>query len=143
VDSDTDLTILSQLLILAGFNLNRLGDAFTFLAPTNAAFNALPAGALDFLIDPVNLTELQTILVYHIIFGVFVVDELGDGQELPTALESGTTVFVSVNGSNISFNQSPLVGSDILTVNGVVQKIGAVLNPTKLFSRTLDDHSGS
>ena len=130
VDSATgDLTILSQLLILAGFDLSAIGNAFTLLAPTNAAFNALPTGALDFLVDPANLLELQTILVYHIIIGVFVVDELADGLQLPSALESNTTVLVSVSGSTISFNQALLGDSDILAFNGVVQKIGALLSP--------------
>lgn len=128
-NTETDLTILSQLLILAGFDLNGIGEGFTLLAPTDAAFNALAAGALDYLVDPANLTELQTILVYHLLLGVFVVAELEDGRQLPSALENNTTVLVTRSGTAISFNQVPLGESDILTVNGVVHKIGALLSP--------------
>lgn len=128
VNNIADLSILSQLLVLAGFDLSGLGGAFTLLAPTNTAFNALPAGALDFLADPTNLVELQTILVYHLILGIFTVAELEDGLQLPSALENATVV-VSISGSAISFNQAAIGVSDILAVNGVVHKIGVVLNP--------------
>jgi transforming growth factor-beta-induced protein len=130
VNADTaELSILSQLLILAQFDLSGLGGAFTLLAPTNAAFNALPDGALEYLSDEANLVELQTILVYHLIFGVYTVGKLVNGLQLPSALTNATVV-VNISGTNINFNETPLGGqSDILAFNGVVQKINSVLNP--------------
>jgi uncharacterized surface protein with fasciclin (FAS1) repeats len=42
---------------------------FTVFAPTNAAFDKLPAGTVDTLLKPENLKTLQTILTYHVVAG--------------------------------------------------------------------------
>jgi transforming growth factor-beta-induced protein len=129
VNADSELSTLFQLLVLAGFttDLNSFGGVFTLLAPTNIAFEALGPDALDILTAEANLDELRGILAYHVISGVFVVAELQDGVRLPSVL-APTTVVVTASPATITLNQAALGGSDILAVNGVVQKIGAVLN---------------
>src|SRR3978361_159960 len=42
---------------------------FTVFAPTNEAFNKLPAGTVDNLLKPENKKMLQTVLTYHVIAG--------------------------------------------------------------------------
>lgn len=42
---------------------------FTVFAPTNAAFAKLPAGTVDTLLQPANLTTLQSVLTYHVVPG--------------------------------------------------------------------------
>jgi transforming growth factor-beta-induced protein len=125
----TDLSILSQLLVLATFDLSGLGGAFTLLSPTNAAFNALPAGALDFLSDADNIGELQTIMAYHLVLGVYTAVELQDGLQLPTILEPLTVVVTVTSPTTLFFNNASLGDFDILAYNGVVHKIATVLNP--------------
>jgi uncharacterized surface protein with fasciclin (FAS1) repeats len=129
VDADSELSTLFTLLVLTGFNpdLASIGGVFTLLAPTNIAFEALGPDALEFLTDEANLGELQTILAYHIIQGVFVRAELQDGVRLPSVLQP-LTVVVAASSTTITLNQAALGGFDILAVNGVVHKIGAVLN---------------
>ena len=43
---------------------------FTVFAPTNEAFDALPAGTGEGLLKPENMKKLQTILTYHVVPGM-------------------------------------------------------------------------
>lgn len=42
---------------------------FTVFAPTNAAFDMLPAGTVETLLKPENKAQLQSILKYHVVAG--------------------------------------------------------------------------
>jgi uncharacterized surface protein with fasciclin (FAS1) repeats len=42
---------------------------FTVFAPTNAAFNMLPAGTVESLVKPENKAKLTGILTYHVVAG--------------------------------------------------------------------------
>ena len=42
---------------------------FTVFAPTNAAFDKLPAGTVDTLLKPENKDELDKVLTYHVVAG--------------------------------------------------------------------------
>src|SRR5271154_4368238 len=42
---------------------------FTVFAPTNEAFNKLPAGTVDTLLKPENKAKLTTVLTYHVVPG--------------------------------------------------------------------------
>src|SRR6188474_1142812 len=44
---------------------------FTVFAPTNAAFNKLPAGTVETLVKPENKATLTKILTYHVLAGKF------------------------------------------------------------------------
>merc|ERR1712054_685522 len=64
-----NLSILTAALVAADLT-DTLSDAskkFTVFAPTNDAFNALPAGVLDHLMKPENKQELADILTYHVL----------------------------------------------------------------------------
>lgn len=62
--------------------VNALSNAgpFTVFAPTNAAFDKLPAGTLDGLLKPDKKDDLVDILQYHVSVGVFNEEQLHDGQ---------------------------------------------------------------
>jgi uncharacterized surface protein with fasciclin (FAS1) repeats len=49
---------------------------FTVFAPTNAAFDALPAGTLDTLLQPENKDQLASILTYHVVPGAVTSDQV-------------------------------------------------------------------
>jgi len=51
---------------------------FTVFAPTNEAFDKLPAGTLDNLLKPENKADLQSILQYHVSLGVFKTENMQD-----------------------------------------------------------------
>lgn len=40
---------------------------FTVFAPTNAAFDKLPAGTVDGLLKPESLDKLKSVLTYHVV----------------------------------------------------------------------------
>ena len=54
---------------------------FTVFAPTNAAFDKLPAGTVEGLLKPEKKGDLENILGYHTYVGNLKIDYLQDGQE--------------------------------------------------------------
>jgi uncharacterized surface protein with fasciclin (FAS1) repeats len=98
---------------------------FTLLAPTNEAFAALDPTVLADLLRPENQETLQEILLYHILSGLYLSDTLEAG-EVDTLL-GDETVTVSLNP--IMFNQAGVIEADIISCNGAMQIIDAVLVP--------------
>ncbi len=103
------------------------GGPFTIFAPTDAAFEGLPDGAVEELLDPANRDELVALLTYHVVPG-----------QLESFDFSGTTVAVAtVNGSPLSVDgtagvmvdDAEVVEADILATNGVIHVIDRVLVP--------------
>lgn len=135
VDSP-DHTILETAVIeadLAGI-LSGPGP-FTVFAPTDAAFNALPAGTIDALLaDPSG--DLSTILLYHVTGEVFFASDLVDGTSVSTL--QGESVEISVNGT-VMINDATVTVSDIATDNGVVHVIDAVLLPQAVLTSNVYD----
>lgn len=107
----------------------RSAGPFTVFAPTNEAFDALPAGTLDDLLaDP---PALANVLTYHVVGAEAFSSDLSDGQVLTTV--QGGTVEVDINGSAISIvgseNTATVIAADVDASNGVVHVIDAVLLP--------------
>jgi uncharacterized surface protein with fasciclin (FAS1) repeats len=100
----------------------------TLFAPTDAAFNALPADQLDLLLRSDHREQLQKLLTYHMINApVRTADFKCSAQSVPTLARTpvqlnGETVY-KVNGANI-------IQADIATSNGIIQVIDKVLSPT-------------
>jgi uncharacterized surface protein with fasciclin (FAS1) repeats len=100
---------------------------FTVFAPTDAAFDALPAGALDALLaDPTG--ALADVLLYHVVSGNILSTDLSDGQMAPTLLGPDVTVSID-GGGNVMINNAMVTVADITADNGVVHVIDAVLLP--------------
>lgn len=120
-------TILEDALLTAGLDapLNQTGP-FTVFAPTDAAFNALPAGTLDDLLaDPAG--DLTNILLYHVVQGETLSTSLSDGEVITTLL--GKDIEVTITGSGVYINDALVTTADIQADNGVVHVIDAVLTP--------------
>ncbi|MFW5892386.1 MAG: fasciclin domain-containing protein, partial [Bacteroidota bacterium] len=103
------------------------GDGpFTVFAPTDDAFDALPDGLLDDLLeDPTG--DLADILLYHVVAGQSLSDDLTDGQVIETVL--GEDVTVTINDDGIFINDAEVTIADLEAENGVVHVIDAVLVP--------------
>ena len=122
-----DHTTLVTALKAAGL-VDALSNAgpFTVFAPTNAAFDKLPAGTVDGLLKPEKKDELENILGYHTYVGVLKTDYMQDGDEYDMVY--GGKVKITKKDDQVLVNGSPIVGS-IETANGIVHVIGDVLLP--------------
>lgn len=99
---------------------------FTVFAPTDAAFQALPAGTVETLLkDPKG--ALTQILLYHVVPGKVMAADVKDGLALKTA--AGITVTFKLDGQNVMINEAKLITTDIVAANGVIHVIDAVLMP--------------
>ncbi|WP_333875475.1 fasciclin domain-containing protein [Flavobacterium sp.] len=99
---------------------------FTVFAPTNAAFDKLPAGTVEGLLKPEKKTDLQNILGYHTYVGVLKPEYMQDGQEFDMVY--GGKVKITKQGEKTFVNGSEIVTS-IETSNGIIHVIGDVLLP--------------
>ncbi|HRF49956.1 MAG TPA: fasciclin domain-containing protein [Anaerolineales bacterium] len=100
---------------------------FTVFAPTDDAFAALPEGTLDELLLPENKQALTDILLYHVVAGNVLAADVVGLNEAETVL--GETVSIRVDGDNVFINESRVIITDIMTSNGVIHVIDAVLLP--------------
>ncbi len=121
----SDLSTLVTALEAADLVTTLKGDGpFTVFAPTNAAFNALPDGVLDYLLA--NPTELAGVLQYHVVSGKVLSTDLSSG---PVTTLNGT-IQVVVSGGDVTINGSADVETaDVEATNGVVHIIDEVLIP--------------
>ena len=99
---------------------------FTVFAPTNAAFNKLPAGTVDNLLKPENKAQLQDILQYHVYVGVISESIIKDGMKLNQV--NGGDVILNKKDGKLSVNGANVLGTTKAS-NGVIYSIDAVLLP--------------
>lgn len=100
---------------------------FTVFAPTNAAFEKLPAGTVDGLLKPEKKDDLKGILEYHTYVGVLKTEYLQDGQEFEQV--SGQKIKISRQGDKVMVNGKANIVASITTSNGVIHVIDEVLLP--------------
>lgn len=112
---------------------------FTVFAPTNNAFDALPAGTVDNLLKPENKPKLTSILTYHVVPG-----KLGSMDLMKMAkANSGKATLKTVNGENLYIiiegkqlmvtdengGMANITIADVNQSNGVIHVIDKVLLP--------------
>ncbi|MEO7211306.1 fasciclin domain-containing protein [Mucilaginibacter sp.] len=112
---------------------------FTVFAPTNAAFDKLPAGTVDMLVKPENKAALTKILTYHVVAGKVSSADLmakikagGGKAELNTV--SGGILTAMANGKKIYLvdekgGKSWVTIADVNQSNGVIHVVNTVLMP--------------
>ena len=112
---------------------------FTVFAPTNAAFDKLPAGTIETLLKPENKGMLTTILTYHVVSGQF------DSKAIMKRIKAGhgKAWFKAVNGGTLTAwmdgnvlvltdekgGQSRVTIADVYQSNGVIHVVDTVLLP--------------
>jgi uncharacterized surface protein with fasciclin (FAS1) repeats len=112
---------------------------FTVFAPTNEAFDKLPAGTVDNLVKPENKATLTKILTYHVVAGRLSAEDLwakvkaGDGKAMLTTVQGGTLT-VMAKGKKLYLvdekgGKSWITITDVNQSNGVIHVVNAVLMP--------------
>lgn len=104
-------------------------DPVTVLAPTDAAFKALPKGTVESLLKPESRGKLTEILTLHVIDG-----SVSAGAALSAASAkslSGETLNFGIQDGMFQVNGTTIVKTDIKCDNGVIHVIDAVLLPGK------------
>jgi uncharacterized surface protein with fasciclin (FAS1) repeats len=112
---------------------------FTVFAPTNSAFDKLPAGTVDTLVRPENKTMLQSILKYHVVAGKM------DSKAIAKAIKKGNgkatfktvaggTLTASMSGNSLILTDekggtSTVTIADVKQSNGVIHVVDTVLMP--------------
>ncbi|NEQ24082.1 MAG: fasciclin domain-containing protein [Microcoleus sp. SIO2G3] len=105
---------------------------YTVFAPVDEAFERLPEGTLDELLQ--DIPKLKRILTYHVVFGDVRSDNLLEIEEAET-VEGSVIAVDSSNGYKV--NQALVITPDILTDNGVIHVIDSILMPALLEFQTL------
>lgn len=129
VASDTDnLSTLVAAVQAAGLVETLSGEGpFTVFAPTNAAFEALPEGTVESLLQPENRDQLVKILTYHVVAGEVMSTDLSDGMMAETV--EGSQITISISDGGVSINDANVVAADVEASNGVVHVIDSVIMP--------------
>ena len=92
---------------------------FTLFAPTDAAFNLLPAGTVTALLN--DVPQLTDILKHHVIADSVTSAMLSNGQIVMTLL--GTDITVTINASGVFIDNAQVTLADLVADNGVVHVI--------------------
>jgi uncharacterized surface protein with fasciclin (FAS1) repeats len=100
---------------------------FTVFAPTNAAFDKLPAGTVEGLVKPEKQNELRNILEYHVTTSALKEEWLNDGMTIGMVNGGSVKVSKSADGK-IKINEANVVAA-VPASNGMVYVIDEVLLP--------------
>jgi uncharacterized surface protein with fasciclin (FAS1) repeats len=111
----------------------------TVFAPTNAAFEKLPAGTVETLVQPENKATLTSILTYHVVPGRVTAADLvkrikaGKGKATLKTLQ-GANLTASLMGDMVMLtdakgNMAHVTQADVLQSNGVIHVIDGVVQP--------------
>ena len=112
---------------------------FTVFAPTNAAFDKLPAGTVETVLKPENLKTLQTILTYHVVAGKMNASDIakaikaGKGKATLNTVSGGTLVAM-MQGKDLIITdenggKSKVTIADVNQSNGVIHVVDTVVLP--------------
>lgn len=135
-----DLSTLTAAVTAAGLvDTLKDGGPFTVFAPTNAAFDALPAGTVGTLLKPENKALLTNILTSHVVAGNLSAADIvaavnANGGKLTIQTLSGAELKIMRYGDTLkikdeSGNKSKVAIADIMKSNGTIHVIDGVLLP--------------
>ncbi len=130
INDSVTFSTLKKALVATGLDVTLGGKgAFTIFAPTDEAFDKLPAGTLGKLMLPENKEKLRSLLLYHVVAGKVLAADLKDGE---VKTMNGEKVKVDVDGKEVEINDSKVYSTDVMANNGVMHSVGTVLMPESL-----------
>jgi uncharacterized surface protein with fasciclin (FAS1) repeats len=101
---------------------------FTVFAPTDEAFNKLPAGTLEDLLKPENKQKLVEVLTYHVVPGKIMSSDIS-GKKMDVETVEGSTLAVDASSGGVMVDNAKVVSADVAADNGVIHVIDTVVLP--------------
>ncbi|RCJ22697.1 fasciclin [Nostoc sp. ATCC 43529] len=98
---------------------------FTVFAPTDEAFNQLPAGTVDALLQ--DIPKLKKILTYHVVSGKVLAADVVKLNSAKTV--EGSEVTIDTSNGGVKINDATVAAADVAADNGVIHVIDKVLIP--------------
>jgi uncharacterized surface protein with fasciclin (FAS1) repeats len=139
-DANADFSTLVAAVKAANLVETLSGEGpFTVFAPTNAAFEKLPAGTVETLLKPENAAKLTALLTYHVVSGKFeaaaVIEAITknngkftvttvQGGKIDLTLKEGKVILTDAKGG-----MSTVILADVAASNGVIHAIDSVVMP--------------
>ena len=115
------------------------GGPYTLFAPTDSAFERLPAGTVQTLLQPANREQLRAVLTYHVVPGRVTAAQLtemirSNGGEARIGTVQGGTLTATLAGSNVVITdarggRATVTRADLAQSNGVIHVTDAVSLP--------------
>lgn len=123
-----DFTTLAAALEAAGLVETLKGEGpFTVFAPTDAAFEKLPDGAVENLLKPENKDQLIAVLTYHVLPGKVMSADIA-GKTLEPVTVQGSTISIDAT-DGVTVDNAKVTKADIKASNGVIHVIDTVVMP--------------
>jgi len=106
----------------------------TLFAPTDDAFDALPAGALDWLREDDNVKDLQLLYDHHVLREAHTLGDLRSEVEAGAGKVEALRIPIQLTLAEgvIHVDGASVIDGDIEAVNGVIHVIDAVMIPTSV-----------
>lgn len=98
---------------------------FTVFAPTDDAFNKIPAETLEALLK--NKEKLTAVLTYHVVPGNVMASDVVKMQSAKTV--NGQELNIMVKDGAVMVNDAKVIKTDIVCSNGIIHVIDAVVLP--------------
>ncbi len=112
---------------------------FTVFAPTNEAFDKLPAGTVDNLLKPENKAKLTSVLTYHVLSGSYSAKKImklikkGNGKADLKTVEGGILTANESNNQVVLTDEnggtSTITIADVYQSNGIIHVVDSVVLP--------------
>lgn len=102
------------------------GGPYTVFAPNDVAFDKLPAGTVQSLVN--DKPKLTNILKYHVVQGKYTASDLAKMDNIK-AIDGKTLTIKKQSDGSLMIDGAKVVGADISTSNGVIHAIDSVMIP--------------
>ncbi len=127
--NDDRFTTLVAAVKAAGLAETLQGEGpFTVFAPTDAAFEKLPEGTVESLLEPENKEKLQAILTYHVLPAKVMAGDI-KGKQVSVDTVNGTKLDVNATNGGVMAGGANVIAADIRASNGVIHVVDTVILP--------------
>lgn len=125
-------TTLAKAITAAGMaDQFQSGEFVTVFAPTDAAFAALPAGAVDSLLKPENQAQLKALLANHVVPGYANSEFLAKQSNSVMNTLGQEKLAISSADGKVTVSGAHVVTADVRATNGLLHGIDKVLMPAE------------